>query len=245
MPVSRQLPFHEQISEHYKRLISSGELKPGEKLPTDAQIAAVWKVSTQTAFRAKETLRAGKLITTTRDGSVVAGARLVPGPQQVLAGTRFPHADSIVVTAAELIPAPEYIVPILGVRGYGPGGVAWVIRREQVYYEPGDRPLALAVCWYPGVFADAVPELLAPAPIEPWQGIRLIGERAGRVAIRGRIAREARPIKDDGREGPLLQVPAGYVILAEAHTWHDDEDVLEYGETDLIQGRVTENEFIV
>jgi DNA-binding GntR family transcriptional regulator len=179
---------------------------------------------------------------------MVAPPRLVLGPQQRIAAVEFPAAEEIRVTAAGLVPAPEYVVPVLGLKPGGPmpGGVHWVIRREQVSYETGGVPFMLSVAWFPGQFADAVPELLQPEPVgNPGGAVRLIEERTGRRITRGVQSREARVIKDDDREGPLLQLAGSSPVLAEVYLWLDDHDVVEYGEYVLLPGRVTRNEFTV
>ncbi len=164
MPVARQNWPYKQVADGIAAQISSGEIRQGDRLPSLDAIAADWNVSHETAHRAVALLRSRKLVTTVpRTGSFAGAPREVPGPQQLLAGARFPDAGTLTVTAAEMIPAPEYVVPILGVTPYGPGGAAWVIRREQVSYDPDDAPLMLAVQWFPGSLADAVPELLGPA----------------------------------------------------------------------------------
>jgi GntR family transcriptional regulator len=240
----RQQPLHIQISDHYAGLIAAGQLQPGDRLPTMAEIAGEWGVSHQTAVRAVEWLRSARLVTTTpREGSFVAGRRLVTGPQQRLTGTAFPARESAEVTAAELIRAPSYVVPILGLAEVKPG--EWhVIRREQVSYEAGGRPFMLSVSWFPAGLAELVPELVTREPLdEPGGAGVLIGERTGRRVTHGRISREARLIKPDGREGPLLRLEPLSPVLAEVYVWFSGEDTIEYGEYCLIPGRVTENEF--
>lgn len=242
----RAAPLHMQIHDHYARLIAEGEIPPGGKLPTMQQISAEWGVSHQPVARAVGLLKSGGLVVTRPDGTYAADPRLVIGPQQRIAATRFPPSENVEVLDARMIPAPEYIVPLLGLSGPAPGGVQWVIRREQVSYEAGGVPFMLAVAWFPPQLAEPVPELLHQVPIgNPGGAVRLIGERAGRHVTHGRQAREARLIRDDGREGPLLRLEPGSAVLAEVYVWMDAADVVEYGEYVLIRDRVTENEFTV
>lgn len=244
----RPTPLYTQVYDHYARMIAGRQLAPGGQLPTMQDIAADFGVSTQTVWRALQRLQSAGLVTISRDhGTIVAAPRLIQGPQQHITATRLPVAEHIEVLAAETIPAPDYVAPILGLEvGPRPGGAHWVIRREQVSYEHDGTPFMLAVSWFPADLADAVPELLEQAPItSPGGAVRLIAERTARRITRGSMAREARPIKDDGREGPLLGLESGTVVLAEVYVWMDDEDAVEYGEYCLIQRRVTENEFTV
>ncbi|MGH3283595.1 MAG: GntR family transcriptional regulator [Streptosporangiaceae bacterium] len=237
-----------QVHDYYAQLIAGGQLAPGDRLPTMQDIADEFGVSTQTAWRALQRLQSSGLITISRDhGSIVGKPRLIQGPQQRISAARLPTAERTEVLSAGIVPAPEYVVPILGLEaGPRPGGAHWVIRREQVSYEHDGTPFMLAVAWFPASLADAVPELLERKPIiAPGGAARLIGERTARRITRGSMAREARPIKDDGREGPLLGLTPGTVVLAEVYVWMDDTDAIEYGEYCLIQSRVTENEFTV
>lgn len=244
----RNVPLHVQIGDHYARMIAEGDLVPGDRLPPVRQIESDWEVSHQTAVRAVDCLKSAGLVTTTRDGTTVADRRLVLGPQQAVAVVRFPASERVEVLDARIVPAPGYVVPLLGLRPEGPmpGGAHWVIRREQVSYESGEMPFMLSVSWFPSSLADAVPELLDARPIvNPGGAVKLIEERTGRLIVKGKQAREVRPIKDDGREGPLLRLAPGTAVLAEVYLWLDEADAIEYGEYVLIQNRVTENEFTV
>jgi DNA-binding GntR family transcriptional regulator len=242
-PISHQKPYYLQVRDYYADLIATGELPPGSPLPTVRDIAAAMSVSHQTAARAMELLRGAGLIETTQAGSVVAAPRLMPGPQQQLAGTRFPASHLIEVTAAALEPAPAYIAPILGLLEARAG--LWpVIRREQVHYGTDGLPFLLAVSWFPPELAEPVPALTSREPVfGVTSATHLIGMATGRMATHGKQAREARPVLDDGREGPLLRLDPGYVVLAETYWWRDETDVLEYGEYILRQGLVTTNEY--
>jgi hypothetical protein len=256
MTVVRYKPLHLQIADKYAELIARGVLKPGEQLPTMQQLSGLEGVSHQTAVRAVEYLRAAKLVTTTRAGSVIAPRRLITGPAAQLAGVRFPDAGAVLVNAAEFITAPERIAAIMGsipgVQGLlevKPG--QWNVgRREQLRLGPADVPEVLEVMWFAPELTGPVPELLGPAPLDAGDGLALVAERTGRAVNRGWHAREARPILDDGREGPLLGLPADAAVLAEVYTFSadgrtDDEPplMLLYWEYVVRQGLVVAGEF--
>src|SRR6266487_6980302 len=93
MPPIRQQPLHLQISDHYAQRIASGELPPGTRLPSVQQIATEQDVSMATAGRAIAHLRSAGLVTTSREGTQVAGQRLVIGPQQRLQMATFPPGE--------------------------------------------------------------------------------------------------------------------------------------------------------
>jgi DNA-binding transcriptional regulator YhcF (GntR family) len=256
MAVVRYKPLHLQVAEKYADLITQGVLKPGDQLPTMQQLGQLERVSHQTAVRAVEYLRAAKLVETSRSGSVVAPRRLISGPAAQLAGVRFPAAEKILVNAAGFIAAPERIAGIMasvpGVTGLleVKPGQRNVIRREQVHLGPRDVPELLEVQWFAPELAEPVPELAAYASLGAGEALALIAERTGRAVSRGWHAREARPILDDGREGPMLELRPGTAVMAEVFWFSadgrtDDEPptMLLYWEYIVRQGLVTSGEF--
>lgn len=238
----RQEPLHLQISSHYKRKILDGEIRSGERLPSMRAIQAEWGVGLPTAQRAIDHLKTEGLVRTGPEGTFVNGHRAKHGPQQRMRAAGFPAAERVEMLAAEMINAPVYVVPILDPLEVKPGFYP-VIRREWVTYEDGDVPFMLSVSWCRAEDSTAVPELLELAPLpDPGGAAKLIAERTGRKVTWGRSGREARPVRDDGREAPLLRLPAGAHVLAEVYQWASGDDVLEYGEYILIEGRVIESD---
>ena len=84
----------------------------------------------------------------------------------------------------------------------------------------------------PGSLSVPCPELLAAVPLaDPRGPLPLIAERTGDPAsgllhdpvmfVRGRTAYRARPILDDGREGPLLGLEPGDYVSATVWMWFD------------------------
>jgi GntR family transcriptional regulator len=240
--LNRQKPLHLQLSDYYAEAIASGSYETGQRLPSIKQIADDWGVSQPTAWRAIQHLQSARLVTADPSGTYVGDRRLVVGPQQRLKLTTFPPGERTDVLAAELVTAPEYIVPILGLEPVR-NNTYHVIRREQVTYEAGNKPFMLSVSWFPPRFADSVPELLHLQPVSPAGAAKLIEQRTGQRITRGKMSREARRIKEDGREGPLLRLRKGTPVLAEVYVWMDDQDVIEYGEYCLTMDHVTENDF--
>ena len=238
----RNEPLHLQIAGHYKRMIQTGQIASGGRLPSVREIRDEWEVGHQTAQRALSHLQTEGLVRSGPDGTFANGKRTKYGPQQRMRTTGFPAAERIEILSAELVTAPAYIVPILdpleAMQGFWP-----VVRREWVLYEAGDVPYVLWVSWCPAEAAEAVPELLQKAPLpDPGNEALLIAERTGRPITWGHSGREARPIKDDGREGPLLRLAPGAHVLAEVYQWASGDDVLEYGEYVVIEGRVIESD---
>lgn len=238
----RNEPLHLQIAGHYKRKILDGDIKSGQQLPSVREIRDQWEVGQQTAQRAIEHLRTEGLVRTGPGGTFANGHRAKYGPQQRLRAAAFPAAERVEVRTAELVAAPAYVVPILGPLEVKPGFCP-VIRREWVTYEDGDVPFMLTASWCPAEAATAVPELLRLEPLpDPGGAARLIAARTGRTITGGRTGREARQVRDDGREGPLLRLPPSAHVLAEVYQWWSGDDVLEYGEYVILEGRVIESD---
>jgi DNA-binding GntR family transcriptional regulator len=235
----RSSPLHRQIYDHIAAKIAAGEpgYRPGDKLPSIRETARSWGVAVQAAQQAYALLASARL-TEARDRSatLVAQPRNVLGPQQRL--RRASAGESVFVRAAELIPVPAYVRPILGLSPV----VSHVIRREWV---TGDSTgiFMLSVSWVPPHYASLAPELLraGPLPGDVTAAVLLAGRGAGQLTW-GRAAREARRVLDDDREARLLGLPANGCVLAETYVWEAGETALEYGEFIVRQGRVIQSE---
>jgi GntR family transcriptional regulator len=241
--LNRPESLYRQIAERYKRRIISGEMASKDPFPSVRVIAREWNVAPNVAQRAIDHLKAeGLVFTVPNKGTFVNGHRAKYGPQQRMRSAEFPGTERVEIRAAEVIPAPAYVVPLLGLRPEA-DGVTRVIRREWLTYENGDVPFMLSVSWCAAQAAGVVPELLALTPLpSPAGAAKMIAERTGRKVTWGHLWREARHIKDDGREGPLLRLPKGATCLAETYTWSSAGDVLEYGEYAVVLDRVIEND---
>jgi len=238
----RQEPLHLQIAGHYKRMILDGAIRSGGRLPSVREITREWDVGQNTAQRAVDHLKTEGLVKTGPDGTFANGHRTKYGPQQRIRAAHVVGADRDEILTAGLVEAPAYVVPILGLLETKPGFYP-VVRREWLTYEDGNVPVMLSVSWCPAEAFKAVPELAALEPL-PGSGVAasLIAERTGRQITWGHSAREARRIKDDGREGPLLGLPSGAVVLAEVYQWASGDDVLEYGEFVVVLEKVIESD---
>jgi DNA-binding transcriptional regulator YhcF (GntR family) len=67
-----ETPVYQQIADHYAAQIHTGQLKPGERLPSVDNLCGTWKVAVQTAVRAVHALKAGGLVTTSPRGTFVS-----------------------------------------------------------------------------------------------------------------------------------------------------------------------------
>ena len=248
MPMAhRQQPLWRQVADYYKAQIASGQLAPGDALPSINEIATGWDVSRSVAQRAVEHLhRAERLVRTSPTGTYVDAPRATVGPQQRLRLTAPAPGEVVTVTFAGLVPAPAYIVPLLGLSDR-PGAGPQVVRREELVRRPDGAPAMLRVTWCPASWLLVAPELTEPVTLPDPRGAGpMIAERDGRDLgrLQGGIALECRQVLDDGREMPALQLGPGDYVLAGVSGWRDEDDVFEYSEWILPPGRVVEADVI-
>ena len=212
-----------QIADHYRTLISTGQLTEGDRIPPVSQIADAWGVAAGTANRAIKQLRGEKLVHSTNQGTTVTATRATPNPGD-LAARVSPSPDLIKVTEAESVPARAYVGDLLGLDAEA--GNLRVIRREAVTYRNG-KPNTLSVSWFPVPLSGDVPELLEPTPIP--STLKVIGERTGRTEFDSETHIAAR--QADEREARHLEIAEGDTILAGAMIYRDTEGVaVEYRE---------------
>lgn len=228
--VVRTEPGHLQIAAHYRREISEGRLRPGDRLPTVRALRDQWQTGQNTAQRAVECLRTAGLVVTRQDGTYVAPPRNAVGPQQRLRLATAPDEDTT-VTSAEMADPPAYVLPVLGL-----AAGARAVRREQVTRQDG-RPRMLTVTWSPPWAATLVPELLDAAPLPDPRGAGTATAAAMNSEVEpGRTSVESRPASD--REAAALELGPGTCVLAGTWYWLCGGNVVEYGEFILPPGQV-------
>ena len=232
-------PLHIQIANFFKREILEGRLVTGDRLPSYRQIAEDWGVGLNTAQQGVGLLISGKLVTSSPRGTVVAPPRATLGPQQRLHLAGSPSSELVTVTAAELVPCPPYVQPLLGLNA-----ASMVIRREWVTRQPDGSPFMLSVSWNPPQAGTRVPELLLREPLPDPRGTGpLIAERLDLNLEWGRGGVECRLAKDDGRELAHLGLDPGSYVLAGVNFWSTGGPsgiVLAYEEYVLPPNRVIE-----
>jgi DNA-binding GntR family transcriptional regulator len=241
----RQIPLHLQIAGALKDQILTRKegFRSGDKIPSIRALAREWKVGYNAAERAVAYLKTEGLVRTDGSGTYVNGPRGTLGPQQRLRLAARPEGEAQDVLAAGLVPCPGYVLPILGLTKN-----SQVIRREWVTREEGSPDaVQLTVTWCPPSLAGAVPELLdASLPFDMGAAAATFWTRTGHDVsdLAGWSAFEARAVKDDGREAPLLGLELSGFVLAGVYTWATpgaEGDVTEYGEYVVRPGRVIES----
>lgn len=97
----RALPIYEQVREQIKRMVASGTLQPGTRLPTIRQLATDLGLAKGTIERAYELLDADTVIETKgRKGTFVLEMTRATEHQQTIALDAA--AESLVVVARQL-----------------------------------------------------------------------------------------------------------------------------------------------
>ncbi|MFJ3793846.1 GntR family transcriptional regulator [Kitasatospora sp. NPDC090091] len=221
-------PGYEEIANHYRRKIDSGELQPGAKLPTVREVQTIWNVSNTTAAAAMAELRrAGLTIARPRVGTVVADPPpvVVTGVARIeqLIRTGKPYQDG--ETKVELIRPSlrscndPYIADQLGIELDSE-----IVLRVRLFSQDG-QPKAIGVnCIHPRALA-IVPELVEGTELPKfWQ--LLYTERTGESITPANELFHARPASNDELAAfNLADVPPDMAVpvLVSNVTFHTDD----------------------
>jgi GntR family transcriptional regulator len=222
--VQRPEPGYVQIANHYRDAILTGELSPGDRLPSINDIADQWHVSRETAAKAISRLQVERAVYSTPRGTFVSSddhitrtpGDLIRGPQPV----RAARGETVTLNEAGIVLAPNYVAELLGIE---PG--SQVIRRQEITTLRG-KPRMLAVDWIPTTNVMAEAQLLGP--IGPEGPADVIATVTGRRITHAQDHLEGR--EADTREAAALGITVGSPILAGTHVWSDADGVILYGE---------------
>lgn len=226
----KRTPPYLQIAEKLLAQITSGQLAPGERVPSLRELAKAYGVSPVTAGKALGWLQTegyvtvpGKgLATIVRDQAEVhrTGADRARSVRRT--GRIYTDGEYARITSAEVVPAPADVAT-----GLGLAEGANAIRRIRVTYTSDGQPVSTSVSWLDGALAVTAPALTIPDRIK--QGSwRYVEERTGKEAIRGRDEISSRLATEEEAELLGLDLPAA-VRVATSRIWTDDGDVIEYG----------------
>jgi GntR family transcriptional regulator len=231
--IDRPAPAYEQIADHYRTLIHSGQLQPGAKLPSITDIATEWNVARSTVAQAINRLQVEHAVHTSTQGTFVSADGIVTATPADRIRMAMPHrigqGESVTVNAAGIVVPPDYVAELLNLE---PG--TQVIRREEIT-NLRSEPRMLSVDWIPADSTLTALGALDPTPLQG--GITHFLETAthrrithGQDHLRGRAA--------DAREADALKIPVGAPILAGVHIWSDSDNVILYGEWVMAADRV-------
>ncbi|MEV7007966.1 GntR family transcriptional regulator [Streptosporangium sp. NPDC051022] len=226
---------YRRIAARIRARIESGEIRPGDRIPSVREIMRDEGVSTATATRVAAVLRAeGYAESVPGIGTLaVLPKKLTTGPDRLrmlrATGNGYRPGERAEILGAELVPAPEEVADALGIEEGSP-----VVRRRRAYHDDGGV-VALSTSWLPGELAEAAPELLVAEPL-PAMTFGLVEERTGRRAVRRRDVVALRPVPED--VAPLLGVDGGLPVLTMTnHYWDQHGEATEYAVDFLGPGR--------
>lgn len=231
--IERPVPAYEQIADHYRSLIQSGQIQPGEKLPSITDIASEWNVARSTVAQAINRLQVEHAVQTSTQGTFVSADSIVaatPADRIRMARPyRVGKGEHITVTAAGIVVPPDYVAELLNIE---PG--EQVIRREEITSLRGE-PRMLSVDWIPADSTLTALGALDPKPLDggPAHLLETVAHRRithGQDHLRGRSA--------DAREANALRIPVGAPVLAGVHIWSNANEVILYGEWVMPADRV-------
>ncbi|WP_331718851.1 GntR family transcriptional regulator (plasmid) [Streptomyces sp. NBC_00161] len=230
-PRADNRPPYARIAGHYRDLISSGELSPGDLLPSIRALADQWDVSTATADRAMKLLREEKLV----QGIPGVGTEVMGRPVSLASGSERHDRSSKTQSSwgvgekssghtAGIVDAPEDVAHVLGIE---PGDD--VIRRSRVYRD-AHGIVSHSTSWIPAEFAQALPELARSERLKGGLSLDLIADATGRRVVQ-RVDEETARIATAG-DLELLELEAGTVaaiLVLTARFLDADGELLEYG----------------
>ncbi|MFH9298821.1 GntR family transcriptional regulator [Streptomyces sp. NPDC017520] len=230
-PRADNRPPYARIAGHYRDLISSGELSPGDLLPSIKTLATQWGVSTATADRAMRLLREENLV----KGIAGVGTEVMARPISLSSGAERHDRSSKTQSSwgagekssghtAGIVEAPEDVAHVLRI---SPGED--VIRRSRVYRD-GHGVVSHSTSWIPAEFAQFVPELARSKRLKGGLSLDLIARATGRHVVKREDEEKARIATRQDLE--LLELEAGTVaaiLVLTARFLDADGELLEYG----------------
>ncbi|MFG2815006.1 GntR family transcriptional regulator [Streptomyces sp. NPDC048410] len=221
-------PKYLQIAHFIRDQILRGDLRPGDEVPSERQLAADWKVSRPTAARSLEALSHQGLVekrqgsgTYVRSLEVNRRARELYGRARQT-GKIYSPGEYAVITSAGWSEAPEHVVEALSL-----GKDRQVVHRRRVTNDQ-DGPITLSTSWFTPDVGHRAPKLTDPERIQ--QGTLLYIEKmTGRQGSYAEDRMSARSATVE--EAADLRLEQGSAVLVVHHVVFDLQDrPLEFAE---------------
>ncbi len=233
--LDRPVPLYMQVVRQLRAQIASGELRDGDRLPSQREMMARWHISMQTASKVIGAMKTEGIAIPSvgRDTLVAPGAaaRIAAAAQGTAHATAagVPPAPGTAVTAvrAGKAAAPAPAAEILCI----PSGRRALRRTET----RGDgRAISITVSWYPPAIADRAPRLADDQPL-PGGALAYIAEVTGSRAARVDEDHAAASAEDDVAAA-LGTGPGSPVLLTHTRYYSADGKLIEYAETTTAAG---------
>lgn len=221
------------IASHYRRLITAGELAPGDAMPTVNAVAEQHSVARNTAVRAYEVLKREGLISTR------AGAGTVVASQSHVYQSGATRVDRIDGGGKGLLSGETTVEHMAGLRSVDDIAIAAALGlelrdeipiRTRVFVRDGKRRVYAVSCYH--IRAAAVlPELPTPGPL-PGEWHQLYKERTGREVHKSPERYSARIATPDElrRLHVADDTSAARAVLVASTVFHDEDGPLAYWE---------------
>jgi len=220
------------VANHFRERIKSGELAPGDALPSVAEVREQFNVAAKTVSRALGVLKSEGLVTSRGSlGTVVANSPLViTGTDRLdrMSRNGLRYAPGETSTGHRVMTRSVYDPDVCKALDLEPGDEAVI--RIRVFRQDG-RPTSVGVSVYPPQTVSAVPELA-----EDERMIRqfdaLYAERTGREVSKGQRTGHARHASQDELEALEIDAPphSAVPIMVTTVVFHDEESALAYWE---------------
>ncbi len=159
-------PKYLQIANYIRDQILRGDLRPGDEVPSERQLAADWKVSRPTAARSLEALSHQGLVekrqgsgTYVRSLEVNRRARELYGRARQT-GKIYTPGEYAVITSAGWIEAPDHVAEALGLVKD-----RRAVHRRRVTNNQ-DGPINLSTSWFAPDVGQRAPKLVDPERIQ-------------------------------------------------------------------------------
>ncbi|MEU4420317.1 GntR family transcriptional regulator [Actinoplanes sp. NPDC024001] len=223
MPEIQQvLPKYMQIANYVRDQILRGDLRPGDEVPSERQIAADWSVARPTAARALEALRQQGFVESRQGAGTFVRDRMRPNrlarerySRARDTGKIYPENERAEIVAAGSATVPDHVADALGLT---PGSEG--VRRQRVIYAD-DQPVEISTAWYAPAIGDLAPKLLARERLRSGT-LSYVEQATGRQARYARDEVSARLATPEERERLGLAEPSAVLLVR--HVVYDGED---------------------
>ena len=234
--LDRPVPLYMQVVRQLRAQIASGELRDGDRLPSQREMMARWHISMQTASKVIGAMKTEGIAIPSvgRDTLVAPGAaaRIAAAAQGTAHATAasVPSAPGDAVTAVKAgkAAAPAPVAELLGI----PTGRR-ALRRSETRGDDG-QAASTTVFWYPPAIADRAPRLANDQPL-PAGTLAYIAEVTGSRAARVDEDHAAGPAGEDAAAA-LAIAPGSPVLLTHTRQYTADGKLIEYAETMTVAG---------
>ena len=234
--LDRPVPLYMQVVRQLRAQIAAGDLRDGDRLPSQREMMARWHISMQTASKVIGAMKTEGLAVPSvgRDTVVAPGAaaRIAAAAQ----GTARSPADlppapgtAVSAAAAAKAAAPGPVAEILGI----PSGRR-ALRRTETRSD-NDQAASTTVSWYPPAIADKAPRL-ADSQALPAGTLAYITEATGIRTARADEEYTATSADDD-TAAALNISPGSPVLVSRTRRYAANGTLIESAETPIPAGR--------